>query len=91
MLFMGVFTRAMHELLFKANAPMPIQMLAIVVLFAFPFSVMGQLLMAVNSVFFGAMPLVMAHWAVRILGGTSLPTSEADPPRGFTTSVTAGV
>ncbi len=91
MLFMGVFTRALHELLFQANAPMPAQILAIVVLFAFPQSVMGQLLMAVNSVFFGAMPVALAHWGVRILGGTTLPAPAADSPRSFATSVTAGV
>jgi hypothetical protein len=91
MIIMGIFMRAQHEFLFRAGAPTPVQILAIVVLFAFPQSVIGQLLMAVNAVFFGAMPVVMAHWGVRILGGTTLQARPEAPQRGFATTATAGV
>ena len=91
MLLMGVFTRAIHELLFLTNSPTPAQILAIVVLFAFPQSLQAQLLGAVNSVLFGAMPIVLAHWGARLLGGTTSPTSAVESQRGFATNATAGV
>jgi len=91
MLLMGIFMRALHELLYQSDAPIPAQILAIVVLFGFPQSVQALLMSAVNCVFFGAMPVVVAHWGVRFLGGTTLPARAAGSPRGFVTNATASI
>ncbi len=90
MLLMGVFMRVLHELLFAKNATLPTQILALVVLFAFPQSLQAALIGAVNAVFFAAMPLVLAHWAVRILGGAPLAPSTPDRQQGFTSDAPIG-
>jgi hypothetical protein len=90
MLFMGVFMRALHEMLFASNATLPTRILAIVVLFAFPQSLPAALIGAVNAAFFAAIPLAFAHWAVRLVGGAPLTAAARGPDPGFTTNAPVG-
>lgn len=90
MLFMGAFTRALHELLFMKDATLPAQILAVVVLFAFPQSLQAALLGAVNAVFFAAIPLAAAHWAVRLLGGAPLASPTREAPHDFAIDTRVG-
>jgi len=67
------------------------QILSIVVLLAFPQSLQAQLLGAVNSVFFAAMPIALAYWGARILGSTIQPSRTVDSPRGTAGQATVGI
>jgi hypothetical protein len=91
MLLMGALMRALHELLYRPDAPIPAQLMAIVVLFAFPQTLQQAVISAVNSVVYGAMPLVIAHWGVRLLGGTTPPAPAADRHRGVAIDATSGI
>lgn len=72
MLLMGVFLRIVHEVLFPPDAVLPAQLMGVVVLFGIPSSLGGALVGPVNITIMGALPVVVAHWGVRLL---------AAPPR----------
>lgn len=78
MLLMGVYFRILHEMLFKPGAVMPAQIMSVIVLFAIPPSLGGMLLAPVNGVVVTAVPLILAHWSVRLMSGTLRPTTAGD-------------
>lgn len=90
MLFMGLFMRTLHEMLFLPNAPVPTQIMAVVVLFAFPQTMQMALIGPINSVVFGALPLVFTHWMVRLLGGAPATASGDSGRHRFASDVPAG-
>lgn len=78
MLLVGVYFRILHEMLFKQGAVMPAQIMAVIVLFAIPPSLGGTLLAPVNGVVITALPLMFAHWGVRLMSGTLRPATAGD-------------
>lgn len=82
MFLMGVFLRILHELMFQPDAVIPIQLLSVVVLFTIPPTLGGALIAPVNGVIFGAMPLVVTHWAVRMMSGAPLRAPDREEPPG---------
>jgi hypothetical protein len=91
MLIMGVFMRTLHECVFPPKATVPAQMMAILVLFFFPQTLQGSLMSPVNAVVFGAIPIVVGHWGVRLLGGAPMNESGREQVRGFATDAPAGI
>ena len=69
MFLMGIFLRVLHEMLFKPDAAMPAQLMSVIVLFTVPPGLEGALISPVNGVIIGGLPLLIAHWAVRVMGG----------------------
>jgi hypothetical protein len=86
MLLVGVYMRILHEAVFPPKTTMPTQMMAVLVLFFFPQTLQAQLISPVNSVVFGALPIVFTHWVVRLMGGAPLPAATQDPQHGFASS-----
>jgi hypothetical protein len=78
MLVMGIFFRTLHEILFKPPAVIPAQLMAVIVLFAVPPTLGGAVISPVNGVVFGAMPVVLMHFAIRIMSGTLRPVPAGD-------------
>jgi hypothetical protein len=75
MILVGVYFRTLHEILFKQGAVMPAQIMSVIVLFAIPPSLGGTLLAPVNGVIITALPLMFAHWGVRLMSGTLRPAT----------------
>lgn len=69
MAVMGIFLRVLHEMLFQPEAVIPAQLMSVIVLFTIPPTLGGALIGPVNGVIFGAMPLVITHWCVRVMSG----------------------
>jgi hypothetical protein len=78
MMAFGVYFRSLHEMLFKAGAVLPAQLMAVIVLFSVPPGLGGAVIGPVNGVVFGAMPLVLTHLSVRLLSGTVRPKQAGD-------------
>jgi hypothetical protein len=89
MLLMGVYFRMMHEAVFLPKATVPAQMMAVFVLFIFPQNLQAFVMAPVNSVVFGALPIVFTHWVVRFLGGAPATAAGANEHRGFATNAPA--
>jgi hypothetical protein len=79
MLVIGIFFRVLHEMLFRPNAVMPAQMMAVITLFTVPPTLGGALIGPINGVVFGSMPLVLMHLSVRVMSGTVRPAAIPDP------------
>jgi hypothetical protein len=69
MLVMGVYFRVLHEMLLHPNAVFASQLMAVIVLYAIPPQLGGSLMAPVNGTIMGSLPVVMAHWGVRLFGG----------------------
>jgi hypothetical protein len=78
MFAMGIFLRLLHEMLFQIDAVIAAQLMCVTVLFSIPPTLGGAVMSPVNGVIFGAMPLVLAHWSVRILSGRARPAPPGD-------------
>jgi hypothetical protein len=78
MLLVGVYFRVLHEMLFKPDAVMPAQLMAVIAMFAIPPSLGGALIAPVNGVVVTAVPIVFTHWIVRLMSGTQLPRTSGD-------------
>ena len=78
MFLMGVFLRILHDMLFQIDGVIAAQLMCVTVLFSVPPTVGGAVMSPVNGVIFGAMPLVLAHWSVRLLSGTTRPATAGD-------------
>jgi hypothetical protein len=84
MLLIGVYMRILHEMFFRTDAPLPAQLMSVVVLFTIAPTIQAAVMTPINGPIFGAMPLVIAHWVVRLAGGAPLPRRReaADDPSG---------
>jgi hypothetical protein len=69
MLVVGVWVRIVHEMFFRAGAPLPAQIMSVVALFTMPPAVQSSLMTPVNGVILGSIPLIVTHWAIRLTGG----------------------
>jgi hypothetical protein len=78
MLVMGIFCRTLYEVLFKPPAVISAQLMSVIVLFAVPPTMAAALISTVNSVVFGAMPVVITHVAIRLMSGTLRPATAGD-------------
>jgi hypothetical protein len=92
MIVIGLFIRVLHEMLFKAGAVLPAQLMAVIVLHAVPPTLGGALISPINGTIFGAMPLVITHMCVRLLSGTVRPTTPPEAsPADLATEARAGI
>jgi hypothetical protein len=78
MLVIGIFFRTLHEVLFRKGAVLPAQLMSVIVLFAVPPTLGGAVISPINGVVFGAMPVVITHFAIRLMSGTVRPATAGD-------------
>ena len=78
MLLMGIFFRVLHEVLFRGDPVIPAQLMSVITLYVIPPTLGGQVAAPVNGVVFGAIPILLCHWSVRLMSGTVRPTSASE-------------
>jgi len=92
MFVIGAFLRVLHDMLFQTDAVIVAQLMCVTVLFSVPPTLGGAVMAPINGVIFGAMPLVIAHWTVRLLSGTTRPATARDEgSANFAAEARAGI
>jgi hypothetical protein len=78
MLLMGIYFRVLHEVLFSADSVLAAQVMAVIMLFATPPTLGGTLQTPLTASMMGAIPIVVAHWTIRLTGGRPRRWDEPD-------------
>jgi hypothetical protein len=92
MFLIGAFLRILQDMLFQIDAVIVAQLMCVTVLFSVPPTLGGAVMAPVNGVIIGAIPLVIAHWSVRFLSGTTRPvTARDDASANFAAEARAGI